>query len=184
MGHLHHLKNVSITIMEKRNPKSLTKPPTPPLLSDNLSVSEDRVWSAGCPCLQLHHSSIMEGCVTNERRSTPLFIHHCLPHHPSFPQSFHSSVLPCLCLVWSTMWRERRACQCYQHATDDSFEGDRDFRLLPQWLITQTPLRVDPLWSLCKTNCWAMGGHFACLAFSFFFETLLMLDIIKCRESH
>lgn len=165
IGHLHHLKNVSITIMEKRNPKSLTKPP----LSYNLSVSEDRVWSAGCPCLQLHHSSIMEGRVTNERRSTPLFIHHCLPHHPSFPQSFHSSVLPCLCLVWSTMWRERRACQCYQHATDDSFEGDRDFRLLPQWLITQTPLRVDPLWSLCKTNCWAMGGHFASLAFSFFF---------------
>lgn len=30
IGHLHHLKNVSITIMEKRNPKSLTKPTPQP----------------------------------------------------------------------------------------------------------------------------------------------------------
>lgn len=64
-----------------------------------------RVWSAGCMCLQLHHSSILEGRFTNERRSAPLFIHHCLPHHPLFPLSFHSSLLPSHCLACSRMWR-------------------------------------------------------------------------------
>ncbi|KAA8588629.1 hypothetical protein FQN60_009974 [Etheostoma spectabile] len=44
----------------------------------------------------------------------------------------------------SRMWRKRRTCQCYQHATEDSLEGDRYFQQLPQWLITNTPHLVDP----------------------------------------
>lgn len=127
-----------------------------------LSLSEVRVWSTGSPGLQLHHSSIIEGRLTNERRSAPLFIHHCLPRHPFFPVSFYSLLLPSHCLAGSRMWRERRTCQCYQHATDDSFEGDRCVQLLPQWLITHTPHRVDPRSPLCKTNHQAMGGHFPC----------------------
>lgn len=60
-----------------------------------LSLSEARVWSAGSPSLQLHHSSIIEGRVTNERRSAPLFIRHCLPRHPFFPEFlFLSAPLP------------------------------------------------------------------------------------------
>lgn len=128
-----------------------------------LSLSEARVWSAGSQCLQLHHSSIIEGHFTNEWRSALLFICHCLPQHPFFSVSFYSSLLPSHHLACSRMWRERRTCQCYQHATDDSFEGDRDFQLLPQWLITHTPHRVDPHLPLCKTNHQAMGGQFCML---------------------
>lgn len=148
-------------MMEKKCTQKLLKKTLQAILL-RLSLSEVRVWSAGSPGPQLHHSSIIEGRFTNEWRSAPLFIHHCLLHHPSFPVSFYSLLLPSHCLAASRMWRESRTCQCYQHATDDSFEGDRYFQLLPQWLITHTPHRVDPLSPLCKTNHQALGGHFAC----------------------
>lgn len=96
-----------------------------------LSDSVARMWWAGLRCLQLQHSSIIESRVTNERRSSSLFIHHCLPLHPSFPLHFHSSLFLSHCLTCGSMWLgKKRTCQCYQHATDDSFEGDRDFQLV------------------------------------------------------
>lgn len=136
-----------------------------------MSLSEASLWSAGSPFLQWHHSSIIEGRFTNERRSAPSFIRHCRPRHPFFPVSFYSSLLPSHCLACSRMWRKRRTRQCYQHATDDSFEGDRDFQLLPQWLITHTPQRVDARSPLSKTKHQSYGrpsciGANACFDFS------------------
>lgn len=147
--------------MRTKSTQNVIWKPTEPS-SLKLSVSEARLWSAGSPCLQWRHSSITEGCFTNERRSTPSPSVTVFLAIISFLLVSIPLCSPSHCLACSRMWSERRTCQCYQHATDDSFEGDRDFQLLPLRLITHTPRWVDPHSPLCKTNYQAMGGHLTC----------------------
>lgn len=163
--HNRDTQNVSIMMMEKRRRK-ISLPSLPPRWS-----------SSNCVCHMLecvlglnphwHRSSIINGHFGDERRSARLFIHHfCLLFRSFFPQSFCSLQLSSHCLAGSRIGCERRTRQCYQHATDDSY-----FQLLPQWLITQTPRRVDSRSPPLKTNPQATGGHLTWPVLSFYWDT-------------
>lgn len=162
--------------MRTKSTQNVIWKPTEPS-SLKLSVSEARLWSAGSPCLQWRHSSIIEGCFTNERRSTPSPSVTVFLAIISFLLVSIPLCSPSHCLACSRMWSERRTCQCYQHATDDSFEGDRDFQLLPLRLITHTPRWVDPtrLFAKQTTKLWAAILHVEANGFLNFAMTLTLL---------